>query len=233
MKVIYTHEQKRKAATAALERGRHRSQARKRAKRARRNNPQPQKRSGLSADCNRRRTLAKQREQSFARDPERRRSPERKRLALPSNAERAFMQSKKEGAPKGPFQAQSATRERDDPAFRGLHRSTSGDGGLSCRVRHGTGRFPPPWSRSRGALPARSRRSPRGRPEGRMALLRRKPSFARDRAPGRFRARMARARAISTARLNASRRLQLRPIDLVVYEGPYRRENSSRRRLPA
>ena len=54
-----------------------------------------------------------------------------------------------------------------------------------------------------------------------MALLRRKPSFARDRAPGRFRARMARARAISTARLNASRRLQLRPIDLVVYEGPY------------
>ena len=127
----------------------------------------------------------------------------------------------------------SAARERDDPAFRGLHRSTSGDGGLSCRVRHGTGRSPPPWSRSRGALPARSRRSPRGRPEGRMALLRRKPSFARDRAPGRFRARMARARAISTARLNASRRLQLRPIDLVVYEGPYRRENSSRRRLPA
>ncbi len=85
---------------------------------------------------------------------------------------------------------------------------------------------------------ARAGRCPRsgplqGRPEGRMALLRRKPSFARDRAPGRFRARMARARAISTARLNASRRLQLRPIDLVVYEGPYRRENSSRRRLPA
>ena len=34
---------------------------------------------------------------------------------------------------------------------------------------------------------------------------------------------MARARAISTARLNASRRLQLRPIDLVVCEGPYRK----------
>ena len=31
--------------------------------------------------------------------------------------------------------------------------------------------------------------------------------------------RMARAR-VSAARLNASRRLQLRPIDLVVYEGP-------------
>ena len=139
--------------------------------------------------------------------------------------------TKGRGSRRTPSLARSAPRERDDPAFRGLHRSTSGDGGLSCRVRHGTGRSPPPWSRSRGALPALG--ALRGRPEGRMALLRRKPSFARDRAPGRFRARMARARAISTARLNASRRLQLRPIDLVVYEGPYRRENSSRRRLPA
>lgn len=139
--------------------------------------------------------------------------------------------NKKRGSRRTPSLARSAPRERDDPAFRGLHRSTSGDGGLSCRVRHGTGRSPPPWSRSRGALPALG--ALRGRPEGRMALLRRKPSFARDRAPGIFRARMARARAISTARLNASRRLQLRPIDLVVYEGPYRRENSSRRRLPA
>ena len=43
----------------------------------------------------------------------------------------------------------------------------------------------------------------------------------------------ARARPISTARLNASRRLQLRPIYHVVYMGTYRRENSSRRRLPA
>ena len=142
-----------------------------------------------------------------------------------------YLYIQKRGSRRTPSLARSAPRERDDPAFRGLHRSTSGDGGLSCRVRHGTGRSPPPWSRSRGALPALG--ALRGRPEGRMALLRRKPSFARDRAPGRFRARMARARAISTARLNASRRLQLRPIDLVVYEGPYRRENSSRRRLPA
>ena len=43
----------------------------------------------------------------------------------------------------------------------------------------------------------------------------------------------ARARPISTARLNASRRLQLRPIYHVFYMGAYRRENSSRRRLPA
>ena len=88
------------------------------------------------------------------------------------------------GSRRTPSLARSAPRERDDPAFRGLHRSTSGDGGLSCRVRHGTGRSPPPWSRSRGALPALG--ALRGRPEGRMALLRRKPSFARDRAPGKI-----------------------------------------------
>ena len=153
------------------------------------------------------------------------------REILPFRPKARRGREKGRGSRRTPSLARSAPRERDDPAFRGLHRSTSGDGGLSCRVRHGTGRSPPPWSRSRGALPALG--ALRGRPEGRMALLRRKPSFARDRAPGRFRARMARARAISTARLNASRRLQLRPIDLVVYEGPYRRENSSRRRLPA
>ena len=42
-----------------------------------------------------------------------------------------------------------------------------------------------------------------------------------------------RARAISNARLNGSPRLQLRPIDQVVYLGPYQRGNPSRRRLPA
>ena len=42
-----------------------------------------------------------------------------------------------------------------------------------------------------------------------------------------------RARAISSARLNGSPRLHLRPINLVVYQGPYQREGSSRRRLPA
>lgn len=41
-----------------------------------------------------------------------------------------------------------------------------------------------------------------------------------------------RARAISTARLRRSHALHLRPIDLVVYEGPYRKEDSSWRRLP-
>ena len=42
-----------------------------------------------------------------------------------------------------------------------------------------------------------------------------------------------RARPISNARLSASPRLQLRPINLVVYEGPYRKGNSSWGRLPA
>ena len=45
--------------------------------------------------------------------------------------------------------------------------------------------------------------------------------------------RMRRARAISAARLSASPRLHLRPIDQVVYLGPYQRVDSSRRRLPA
>ena len=42
-----------------------------------------------------------------------------------------------------------------------------------------------------------------------------------------------RARPISTARLNALPRLHLQPINLVVYQGPYRRENSSWDWLPA
>ena len=48
-----------------------------------------------------------------------------------------------------------------------------------------------------------------------------------------FPSRMRRARAISAARLSASPRLHLRPIDQVVYLGPYRKVDSSRRRLPA
>ena len=45
--------------------------------------------------------------------------------------------------------------------------------------------------------------------------------------------RKRRARPISTARLNPSQGLHLRPIKLVVYKWPYRRENSSRDWLPA
>ena len=55
------------------------------------------------------------------------------------------------------------------------------------------------------------------------------PTIART---GNFRCVKRRARAISAARLNGSPRLQLRPIDQVFCLGPYRKENSSRRRLP-
>ena len=72
-------------------------------------------------------------------------------------------------------------------------------------------------------------RSPvRGDPGGRMA------GTEEDRASRSvLQSRMRRARAISAARLSASPRLHLRPIDQVVYLGPYRRVDSSRRRLPA
>ena len=61
----------------------------------------------------------------------------------------------------------------------------------------------PPW-RSHSAQTVLQISSPATRPRGGIAR---------------------RARPISTARLSASRRLQLRPINLVVYEGPYRKED--------
>ena len=68
----------------------------------------------------------------------------------------------------------------------------------------------------------------RGDPGGRMA------GTDEDHASRSvLQSRMRRARAISAARLSASPRLHLRPIDQVVYLGPYRRVDSSRRRLPA
>ena len=56
---------------------------------------------------------------------------------------------------------------------------------------------------------------------------------SRDRLQAIADSGMGRARAISTARLRRSRALHLRPIELVVYQCPYRRGISSRRRLPA
>ena len=101
--------------------------------------------------------------------------------------------------------------------------------GLAAEFGMGSG-DPRLRGRARAGRPLRVRGSP-----GALAAAERRSGdvlLSRPPAPG-TRGREARARAISTARLNASRRLQLRPIDLVVYEGPYRRENSSRRRLPA
>ena len=62
---------------------------------------------------------------------------------------------------------------------------------------------------------------PSGDPQGRMATEAKITSFQAP--PFLWRRMGARARPISTARLNASRRLQLRPIDQVVYLGPYQK----------
>ena len=97
----------------------------------------------------------------------------------------------------------------------------SGDPCLHGRARDG--RATGPGSRPRGPTLGAAWRS--GREEGAHAGG---PRAAGAPAPSR-----GRARPISTARLSASRRLQLRPINPVVYRGPYRRVNSSRRRLPA
>ncbi len=111
----------------------------------------------------------------------------------------------------------------------GLLRSTIGARGLNFRVRNGTGCTSPAMvADQRGAFGfqgAGSARCPggrtaqRGQTEGRPT--------ATDLSQGR------RARPISTARLSASRRLHLLPINQVVYLGPYRREDSSRDWLPA
>ena len=67
---------------------------------------------------------------------------------------------------------------------------------------------------------------------GRMAVPSGPHSVTVTEDPSR-RSHEGRARPISTARLHPSRGFHLRPINLVVYEGPYRRENSSLDRLPA
>ena len=74
------------------------------------------------------------------------------RLRAP-RAKKALAPGRPPAGGERPSEQKSALRERDALSSRGLPRSTFGDGGLSFRVRNGTGRSPPPWSRSRGALP--------------------------------------------------------------------------------
>lgn len=134
------------------------------------------------------------------------------------------------GDPPGPSPARDAPRASAAPYPPAARcRSTLGDGGLNFRVRNGIGCSPASMAAlARGA--PRALRPPRRRqrhPGGRTARRGRGPG-ARDTQEA-----MRRARPVSSARLSGSPRLQLRPINLVVYEGPYRREGSSRRRLPA
>ena len=82
------------------------------------------------------------------------------------------------------------------------------------------------------AVPPRTRcgRAPwRLHARGRMEGARRFRAVARA---GAGWVRLRRARAISNARLSASPRLQLHPINQVVYLGPYQKGSSSWRRLP-
>ena len=113
--------------------------------------------------------------------------------------------------------------------------------GLSFRVRNGSGRTPPAMAADRWAAPAGAGPSP-ACPQGRTARPR---SSRRPRRGERLGAatgapagagagrKPVRARAISTARLSASPRVHLPPIDPVFYRSPYRRETPSLERLPA
>ena len=116
----------------------------------------------------------------------------------------------------------------------GFPRSTIGAVRLSFRVRNGTGRAPHAMAADRWAALGPPTRVTRACPEGRTAtsgdgtsidltLTTRHLRYLHVWRPaGRMRVR---ARAISTARLRGSRPLHLRPIDQVVYLGPYRKEN--------
>ena len=162
----------------------------------------------------------------------RRRGPSRRALPAPRRRPPPMERTppmREEGPLPGPLSARKAPRAgatTPPPADRSaVLRAMAG---LAAGFGMGPG-DPRLRGRARAGRWPRASKAASGRPGGRMAHGREEP----PRPPGLAARRMARARAISTARLNASRRLQLRPIDLVVYEGPYRRENSSRRRLPA
>lgn len=112
----------------------------------------------------------------------------------------------------------------------GLLRSTIGARGLNFRVRNGTGCTSPAMvADQRGAFGCKG--------PGLRPVPWGPHSAASPRTEGRTTAtpesQGGRARPISTARLSASRRLHLLPINQVVYLGPYRREDSSRDWLPA
>jgi hypothetical protein len=91
---------------------------------------------------------------------------------------------------------------------RRYQRSTIGPGGLNCRVRDGNGCGP-------SGIATGNRRiiehdDARHESHANMNLTRTADQIERGQA----------ARPISTARLNASRRLHLRPINLVIFQGP-------------
>jgi hypothetical protein len=103
-------------------------------------------------------------------------------------------------------------------------------GGLTSGFGMGPGVPPLPWS-----LTNEGHSAVRGR-ACRRALRAAQRDFRRRPSPKVSQTECVierRARPISTARLKRSRALHLRPIDLVVYQGPYQKENSSWDWLPA
>lgn len=106
--------------------------------------------------------------------------------------------------------------------------STIGARGLNFRVRHGTGCASPAMAADRRRASGPRCGSPRA-----LRAAQHQQHPLQGPHPDLERMRRTRARPISTARLRRSHALHLRPIDLVVYEGPYRKENSSQDRLPA
>ena len=109
----------------------------------------------------------------------------------------------------------------------GLPRSTIGARGLNFRVRDGTGCASP-------AMVADQRRAFCF--QGRALGAAQRDSCKTTNPPDRILVETCirvRARPISTARLRRSHALHLPPINLVVYQGPYRKENSSWDGLPA
>ena len=121
----------------------------------------------------------------------------------------------------------------------GWPRSTIGARRLSFRVRNGSGRAPPAMAADRWAalvdddeIASHAKGNLSACPGGRTAsspdLVSRSTFLSCTRqahaaAPAGM--RRVRARAISAARLRLSPALHLRPINQVVYLGPYRKEN--------
>ena len=132
-------------------------------------------------------------------------------------------------SPRGPRRTQMPLVGQRRPALPRTDSAVpSALGGLTSGFGMGPGVPPPPWpltNEGHSVFRGPRRGVPWG-PHSMQARRHNRPHRPRPRRDGR-------ARPISAARLRRSRALHLRPIDLVVYQGPYRREDSSRDWLPA
>ena len=130
--------------------------------------------------------------------------------------------------PLDPIQNVPSTGQRRPALPRTSSAVLSALGGLASGFGTGPGVPPLPWPLTGGRRPRPGSRTP-ACPQGRTArggftetLSRSAAPALRALGPGRVERRV-RARAISAARLRRSPALHLRPIDQVVYLGPYRK----------